>query len=137
MSPPRPLCLLHADFARLVAPFVAREVLSLADVHVVDRLAALGAERDAEVLLGLAFAVRAPRVGHIGVDLATIARSLASEAGAARGLAAADADADADAAGDEAPLRWPASVGVAACAACAARSWTSSTSTRSTPRTDT
>ncbi len=108
MSPPRPLCLLHADFARLVAPFVAREVLSLADVHVVDRLAALGAERDAEVLLGLAFAVRAPRVGHIGVDLATIARSLASEAGAARGLAAADADADADAAGDEAPLRWPA-----------------------------
>jgi exodeoxyribonuclease V alpha subunit len=76
---PSALHLLHREFARLAAPFVDLGVLSLADVHVVDRLGVLGDEVDAEVLLGLAFAVRAPRVGHIGVDLATIARSLSTE----------------------------------------------------------
>jgi exodeoxyribonuclease V alpha subunit len=75
----RSLPLQNRELARLAAPFVERGVLSLADVHVVDRLGVLGGEHDASVLLGLAFAVRAPRVGHIGVDLATIARSAAIE----------------------------------------------------------
>lgn len=75
------LHLQHRELARLAAPFVERGVLSLADVHVVDRLGALGDEHDPLVLLGLAFAVRAPRVGHIGVDLATIAGSASTELG--------------------------------------------------------
>jgi exodeoxyribonuclease V alpha subunit len=47
-------------------------LLSAADVHVAARLAQLaGEERDA-VRLGVALAVRGPRLGHVFVDLATI-----------------------------------------------------------------
>jgi exodeoxyribonuclease V alpha subunit len=47
-------------------------VLDSLEVHVVDRLGALVGEADADVLLGLALAVRAPRHGHICVDLAAL-----------------------------------------------------------------
>jgi exodeoxyribonuclease V alpha subunit len=52
-------------------------VLSSADVHVARRLAALGAVQDEAVLLALALAVRAPRLGHVLVDLATIRDTVA------------------------------------------------------------
>ena len=47
-------------------------VLAPADVHVAQRLAALAGEGDERVMLAAALAVRAPRLGHVFVDLATI-----------------------------------------------------------------
>ncbi len=47
-------------------------VLSAADVHVAQRLVSLIGERDEAVALAAALAVRAPRLGHVYVDLATI-----------------------------------------------------------------
>ncbi|MBE2316598.1 exodeoxyribonuclease V subunit alpha [Solirubrobacter sp. CPCC 204708] len=47
-------------------------VLAAADVHVAERLAALAQEQDELVALAAALAVRAPRLGHVYVDLATI-----------------------------------------------------------------
>jgi exodeoxyribonuclease V alpha subunit len=53
-------------------------VLSAADVHVARRLAALGGcAGDDAVLLALALAARAPRLGHVLVDLATIRATVA------------------------------------------------------------
>jgi exodeoxyribonuclease V alpha subunit len=52
-------------------------VLSSADVHVARRLARLGDVEDPAVLLALALAVRAPRLGHVLVDLATIRATVA------------------------------------------------------------
>lgn len=52
-------------------------VLSSADVQVARRLAALGDVEDPAVLLALALAVRAPRLGHVLVDLATIRETVA------------------------------------------------------------
>jgi len=48
-------------------------VLAAADVHVATRLGALASVDDPEVLLAVALAVRAPRLGHVFVDLSTIA----------------------------------------------------------------
>lgn len=73
-------------FSELAAPFVANGVLSLGEVHTVDRLARLAHQTDCEALLGLAFAVRAPRVGHTGVNIATIHLDIATEAGSAAPL---------------------------------------------------
>jgi exodeoxyribonuclease V alpha subunit len=67
-------------------------VLTAADVHVAVRLAALGGERDDAVALAAALAVRAPRLGHVYVDLATI-----------RGTAAVETDEPVDLAS----LPWP------------------------------
>jgi exodeoxyribonuclease V alpha subunit len=53
-------------------------VLSAADVHVARRLARLGGcEGDDAILLALALAARAPRLGHVLVDLATIRETVA------------------------------------------------------------
>jgi exodeoxyribonuclease V alpha subunit len=52
--------------------FNATGVLSAADVHVAVRLCELASERDEAVALAAALAVRAPRLGHVNVDLATI-----------------------------------------------------------------
>jgi exodeoxyribonuclease V alpha subunit len=52
-------------------------VLSAADVHVARRLGALGGESDDDVLLAVALAVRAPRIGHVLVDLETIRDTVA------------------------------------------------------------
>jgi len=53
-------------------------VLSAADVHVARRLARLGGcEGDDAILLALALAARAPRLGHVLVDLATIRATVA------------------------------------------------------------
>lgn len=56
----------------LLAPFNAAGVLNAADVHVALRFGRLGAEADEGVLLAAALAVRAPRLGHVHVDLATV-----------------------------------------------------------------
>ena len=54
-------------------------VLTAADVHVATRLGVLGDTSDEAVLLGAAFAVRAPRLGHVCVDLATIRTTATSD----------------------------------------------------------
>lgn len=57
------------DFERRAAPFLTAGVLAAEDVYTVDAVAERFGESNGEVLLGLALAVRAPRAGHIGVDL--------------------------------------------------------------------
>jgi exodeoxyribonuclease V alpha subunit len=54
-------------------------VLAAADVHVAVRLAAFSGEVDGAVALAAALAVRAPRLGHVYVDLATIRETAAVE----------------------------------------------------------
>ena len=56
----------------LLAPFNAAGVLNAADVHVAVRFGRFAAETDERVLLAAALAVRAPRLGHVHVDLATV-----------------------------------------------------------------
>ena len=67
-------------------------LLSTSDVHVALRLARLSATSDDAVSLGAAFAARAPRLGNVCVDLATIH---------------ATADADTDTPADFGALPWP------------------------------
>jgi exodeoxyribonuclease V alpha subunit len=67
-------------------------LLSTSDVHVALRLARLSAPSDDAVSLGAAFAARAPRLGNVCVDLATIH---------------ATADADTDTPADFGALPWP------------------------------
>ena len=56
----------------LLREFNEAGVLTAADLHVALRLGRLGDSSDEAVLLGAGFAVRAPRLGHVCVDLATI-----------------------------------------------------------------
>ena len=65
--------------ARMVCcgEFNAAGVLSAADVHVASRLAAIAGEHDESVMLAAALAVRAPRLAHVHVDLATIRETAA------------------------------------------------------------
>jgi len=56
----------------LLGRFNAAGVLNAADVHVAARLGRLGGETGDAVLLAAALAVRAPRLGHVHVDLATV-----------------------------------------------------------------
>jgi exodeoxyribonuclease V alpha subunit len=67
-------------------------VLATSDVHVALRLARLSGVRDEAVCLGTAFAARAPRLGNVCVDLATIHTT---------------ADADTDMPADLGALPWP------------------------------
>jgi exodeoxyribonuclease V alpha subunit len=54
-------------------------ILSPSDVHVAARLCALAGTGDERVSLGAALAVRAPRLGHVCVDLASIRTTASSE----------------------------------------------------------
>jgi exodeoxyribonuclease V alpha subunit len=56
----------------LLRQFNEAGVLSAVDVHVAQRLGALGGEADEVVLLGIALAVRAPRLAHVFTDLAIV-----------------------------------------------------------------
>ncbi len=56
----------------LAAPFVAADVLAPADLYAVGLVAPLLGEHDPTALLGLCFAVRAPRHGHVGAPIATL-----------------------------------------------------------------
>ncbi len=71
----------------LLRPFNQAGVLSAADVHVATRLAALTGESDETVLLAAALAVRAPRLGHVHVDLSAIRETAAVESEEADALA--------------------------------------------------
>jgi exodeoxyribonuclease V alpha subunit len=62
---------------RLLLEFNVAGVLAPADVHVSARLAALAGEDDESVALAAALAVRAPRLGHVHVDLYTIRETAA------------------------------------------------------------
>ncbi len=61
----------------LLAQFNLGGVLAAADVHVAGRLLYLAEVEDEAVALAVALAVRAPRIGHVHVDLATIAQTAA------------------------------------------------------------
>ncbi|MSP92765.1 MAG: exodeoxyribonuclease V subunit alpha [Myxococcales bacterium] len=74
-----PLHLLHSDLAARATSWLDAGVLDPADLCVVDSVAARFGEHDALTLIGLACAVRAPRVGHIGVDLVRIAHQIAHD----------------------------------------------------------
>jgi exodeoxyribonuclease V alpha subunit len=67
-------------------------VLAPSDVHVALRLARLGDSTDDVVRLGAAFAARAPRLGHVCVDIASVRET---------------ASADTDTPSDVAALPWP------------------------------
>jgi exodeoxyribonuclease V alpha subunit len=67
-------------------------ILTTSDVHVALRLAGLGGSDDDVVALGAAFAARAPRLGHVCVDLLAIRDT---------------ANSDADTPVDIAALPWP------------------------------
>lgn len=60
----------------LLRPFNDAGVLGAAEVHVALRLGRLGVETNEAVLLAAAFAVRAPRLGHVCTDLASIRDSV-------------------------------------------------------------
>jgi exodeoxyribonuclease V alpha subunit len=76
----------------LLREFNGAGVLVAADIHVALRLADLADEDDETVLLAAALAVRAPRIGHVHVDLSQI-----------RDTAAVDADEPVDLS----TLAWP------------------------------
>ena len=59
--------------------FNAAAILAPSDVHVAQRLAALGGVTDETAQLAAAFAVRAPRLGHVCVDLRTIRHTASSD----------------------------------------------------------
>ena len=61
----------------LLGQFNTAGVLAPADLHVARTLGALCGETAPEVLLAAALAVRAPRIGHVCTDLATVALSTA------------------------------------------------------------
>lgn len=63
----------------LLREFNEAGVLSAADVHVAGRLGAIVGVEDEMVLLGAALAVRAPRLGHVCVDLATASSALTAD----------------------------------------------------------
>jgi exodeoxyribonuclease V alpha subunit len=63
---------LAAHASGLLREFNQAGVLAAADVHVARRLVAMAGERDEAVTLAVALAVRAPRLGHVHVDLAQI-----------------------------------------------------------------
>jgi exodeoxyribonuclease V alpha subunit len=61
----------------LLREFNSAGVLAPADVHIAARLASLAGEDDETVMLAVALAVRAPRLGHVHVDLAWIRETAA------------------------------------------------------------
>jgi exodeoxyribonuclease V alpha subunit len=73
------LHLLHPSLESRSARLRACGVLSSTDLLVVDAVADRFGEANADVLLGLALAVRAPRAGHVGVHLQTISERVNDE----------------------------------------------------------
>lgn len=64
------------QFMARARPFVEAGVLAESDVHAIALTAPRFGEHDVERMLGLAFAVRAPRVSHPGVDLRAVSRQI-------------------------------------------------------------
>jgi exodeoxyribonuclease V alpha subunit len=63
----------------LLGVFNAAGVLDPADAHVAARIGRLGGETDEEVLLAVALAVRAVRLGSVCVDLASVSHTVLGE----------------------------------------------------------
>jgi exodeoxyribonuclease V alpha subunit len=74
MSPRAP-----AAFLEHAQPFLKAGVLDASDVHAIALTAPRFGEDDVERMLGLAFAARAPRVSHPGVDLRTLRQHIVIE----------------------------------------------------------
>jgi exodeoxyribonuclease V alpha subunit len=68
-----------AAFLDRAQPFLKAGVLDASDVHAIALTAPRFGEDDVERMLGLAFAARAPRVSHPGVDLRTLRRHIVIE----------------------------------------------------------
>ena len=100
MTGPAHLHLLNPAFQRRARGLRAGGVLAPADLLVVDAVAARFGEADSDVLLGLAFAVRAPRAGHVGVHLASVPARVDDERATWRSWHAEEES--------EIPLDWPA-----------------------------
>lgn len=81
MTSAPPLHLLTAALARRSRGLRACGVLVAADLLVVDAIAERFGETNPDVLLGLAFAVRAPRFGHVGVDLSSVQATVDDDPG--------------------------------------------------------
>jgi len=94
----------------LLREFNEAGVLSAADVHVAQRVAALGGETDEAVLLALALTVRSTRHGSVVLDLATAEASTSVDIDADR------AEAEGAATPSDVPMGWPTDW-VARCAA--------------------
>ena len=80
-------------------PFFEAEVLGPLEVHVVARLGRLLDECDPDALLALAFAVGAPRHGHVCIDLSALNDELLPPQEESEGSG--------EAASERPPLRWP------------------------------
>ena len=76
------------DAVVVLEPFVTAGVLEPIDIHLATALARLGPEADPAVLLGAALAARAPRHGHVCVELERVAGSVAVEGAEAEELVA-------------------------------------------------
>ena len=63
----------------LLGEFRAAGVLEASDVHLATTSARLAGETDPDVVLAVALAARAPRHGHVGVDLAGVRAQAAAE----------------------------------------------------------
>ncbi len=68
-----------SGFLALARPFLDQGVLAPAEVHTIALVAPRFGEEDPVRMLGLAFAARGPRVGHVGVDLLSVARTVDDE----------------------------------------------------------
>jgi exodeoxyribonuclease V alpha subunit len=79
MTRPESLHLANAALEKRALGLRAHGVLTGTDLLVVDAVAARFGETNPDVLLGLAFAVRAPRVGDVGVHLCTIRQRVDDE----------------------------------------------------------
>lgn len=77
-------------------PFVDAGVFGWADVHLADAVARLQPDVDHPVLLAVAVASRAPRLGHVGIELAAVAERLGLTDGS-----------DPTTVGDGGELPWP------------------------------
>ena len=67
-----PEVVLGLDPDGLMATFNRAGLLASADIHVASALGRLGGDKDDQVALAVALAVRAPRVGHVLTDLRTV-----------------------------------------------------------------
>ena len=68
-----------AAFFDRAQPFLKAGVLDASDIHAIALTAPRFGEDDIERMLGLAFAARAPRVSHPGVDLCTLRQHIVIE----------------------------------------------------------
>lgn len=79
MNSPNSLHLLHGKLEERARLLFNASVLTQAELLIVDAVADRFGESDPDVLLALALAVRAPRCGHVGVDLRKVRDQVVAE----------------------------------------------------------